>query len=231
MLPKFPPAVEDDAMSAQTKYAAMSRRAAMTAAALAAMATLAGCGGGGAGEAATGDMAMGAAEGAKVTVVEYASVTCGVCAAWHEETWPGFKAAYIDTNKVRFIFRELPTPPANVAVAGFMIARCAGEDKYFDVVGGIMSSQREWRQGVNPRDTLFRIGNGAGLSNQQIEACIRDPENLQAADARARAAQAAGVDTTPSFYVNGVKIITPGSSSGTSMADLSRAIDAELAKG
>ena len=216
-------------MSAQTKFAAMSRRAAMTAAALAAMATLSGCGGG-ATEAAEGDMALGAAEGAKVTVVEYASVTCGVCAAWHEETWPAFKAAYVDNDKVRFVFRELPTGPVNVAVAGFMIARCAGEDKYFDVVGGIMSSQREWQQGVNPRDTLFRIGNGAGLSNQEIEACIKDPENIQAADARARAAVAAGVEGTPAFYVNGTPVVSMGSTSGPTMADLSRAIDAELAK-
>ncbi|MGZ9100093.1 MAG: thioredoxin domain-containing protein [Brevundimonas sp.] len=217
-------------MSATTKFAAMSRRAAMTAAALAAMATLAGCGGGGAGEAATGDMALGAAEGAKVTVVEYASVTCGVCAAWHEETWPGFKAAYVDTNKVRFVFRELPTPPANVAVAGFMIARCAGEDKYFDVIGGIMSSQREWQQGVNPRDTLFRVGNGAGLSNAQIEACIRDPEGLAASEERAQAAVKAGVTGTPTFFVNGVQVVATGRA-GASMDDLSRAIDAELAKG
>ena len=217
-------------MSAKTKFAAMSRRAAMTAATLAAMATLTGCGGGGAGAAAEGDMSLGAAEGAKVTVVEYASVTCGVCAAWHEETWPAFKAAYVDTNKVRFVFRELPTGPVNVAVAGFMIARCAGEDKYFDVIGNIMSSQREWQQGVNPRDTLFRIGNGAGLSNQEIETCIKDPANIEAADARARAALAAGVEGTPAFYVNGTPVVSMGSTSGPTMADLSRAIDAELAK-
>jgi protein-disulfide isomerase len=217
-------------MSAQTKFAAMSRRAAMTAAALAAMATLTGCGGGGAGAAAEGDITLGAAEGAKVTVVEYASVTCGVCAAWHEETWPAFKAAYVDNDKVRFVFRELPTGPVNVAVAGFMIARCAGEDKYFDVIGNIMSSQREWQQGVNPRDTLFRIGNGAGLSNQEIEACIKDPENIEAADARARAAVAAGVEGTPAFYVNGTPVVSMGSTSGPTLADLSRAIEAELAK-
>jgi len=217
-------------MSAQTKYAAMSRRAAMTAAAMAAMATLAGCGGGGAGASAEGDMAMGAPEGAKVTVVEYASVTCPHCAAWQENTWPAFKAAYVDTNKVRYVFRELPTPPVNVAVAGFMIARCAGEDKYFDVIHNIMASQNEWQAGVNPRDTLFRIGNGAGLSNEQIEACIKDPEGIKAADARARAAQAAGVNGTPSFFVNDVAVVTPGGE-GASMEDLSRAIDAELAKG
>ena len=218
-------------MSAQTKYAAMSRRAAMTAAALAAMATLAGCNGGGGSQAVDGDMAMGAPEGAKVTVIEYASVTCHVCAAWQKENWAAFKAAYVDTNKVRYVFRELPTGPVNVAVAGFMIARCAGDDKYFDVVHNIMASQDEWQAGVNPRDTLFRIGNGAGLSNQQIEACIKNPENIKAADARARASQAADVDGTPTFLVNGVKVISPGSQSGTTMADLSRAIDAELAKG
>ncbi|HEY0102727.1 MAG TPA: thioredoxin domain-containing protein [Brevundimonas sp.] len=212
-------------MSAQNRYAAMSRRAAMTAAAMAAMATLAGCGGGGAGASAEGDMALGAPDGAKVTVVEYASVTCGVCAAWQETTWPAFKAAYVDTNKVRYVFRELPTPPANVAVAGFMIARCAGPDKYFDVVHGIMASQAEWRAGVNPRDTLFRVGNGAGLNNQQIETCIKDPANLQASEERSQAAVKAGVTGTPAFFVNGVQI------AGTSMEDLSRAIDAELAKG
>ena len=216
-------------MSAQTKYAAMSRRAAMTAAALAAMATLSGCGGGSS-AAVDGDMAMGAPEGAKVTVIEYASVTCHVCAAWHKENWAAFKAAYVDTNKVRFVFRELPTGPVNVAVAGFMIARCAGDDKYFDVVHNILLSQDEWQAGVNPRDTLFRIGNGAGLNNQQIETCIKDPENIKAAEARARASQAADVDGTPTFLVNGVKVVSPGSQSGTTMADLSRAIDAELAK-
>jgi protein-disulfide isomerase len=230
MLSRIPPAVEDDAMSAQTKYAAMSRRAAMTAAALAAMATLSGCGGGSS-AAVDGDMAMGAPEGAKVTVIEYASVTCHVCAAWHKENWAAFKAAYVDTNKVRFVFRELPTGPVNVAVAGFMIARCAGDDKYFDVVHNILMSQDEWQAGVNPRDTLFRIGNGAGLNNQQIETCIKDPENIKAAEARARASQAADVEGTPTFLVNGVKVISPGSQSGTTMADLSRAIEAELAKG
>lgn len=212
-------------MSAKTRYASMSRRAAMTAAALAAMATMSGCGGG-AGGAAEGDMALGAAEGAKVTVVEYASVTCVHCATWQAETWPAFKAAYVDTNKVRYVFRELPTPPANVAVAGFMIARCAGEDKYFDVIHGIMASQGEWRAGVNPRDTLFRVGNGAGLSQSQIEACIKDPANIKAADERAQAAVKAGVSSTPAFFVNGVQV-----AGETGMAELSRVIDAELAKG
>lgn len=218
-------------MSAKMNYAAMSRRAAMTATALTLMALGACSGAGGAGKAAEGDMALGAPEGAKVTVVEYASVTCGHCAAWQKETWPAFKAAYVDTNKVRYVLRELPTPPAPVAVAGFLIARCAGDDKYFDVVHSIMDSQTEWQAGVNPRDTLFRIGNGAGLSNEQIQQCITDEAALKAADDRAKAATAAGVTGTPAFFVNGVKVESPGSASGATMADLSKAIDAELAKG
>ena len=215
-------------MSATTRYAAMSRRAAMTAAALTAMVALAGCNSGGAGAPAEGDMALGAPEGAKVTVVEYASVTCHVCAAWQEENWEGFKARYVDTNKVRYVFREIPTPPREVAVAGFLIARCAGEDKYFDVVHELLANQESMR--LDPRATLFRVGNGAGLSNERVQQCITDEAGLEASEARAQTALAAGVDGTPTFFVNGTKVITPGSQSGTSLADLSKAIDAELAK-
>lgn len=214
-------------MSATTRYAAMSRRAAITAAALAAMAALAGCKGG-AGGSAEGDMAMGAADGAKVTVVEYASVTCPHCAAWQEETWPEFKTKYVDTNKVRYIFRELPTPPAPVATAGFLLARCAGEDKYFQVIHELMADQQEFVR--NTRPTLFRVGGAVGLSQQQVQECITDKAGLAAAEARTKQAIDAGVSTTPAFFVNGTQVITPGGE-GASIEDLSKAIDAELAKG
>jgi protein-disulfide isomerase len=216
----------------KSRYAAMSRRAAMTAAAMAAIATLGACGGSsGAGGKAAGDMGMGAAEGAKVTVVEYASVTCVHCAAWQNETWPAFKAKYVDTNKVRYVFRELPTGPIPVAVAGFAIARCAGDAKYFDVVHELMASQQEMLSpGSDPRATLFRIGNGAGLSNDQIQQCITDPAALKASEDRARAAMAAGVTGTPAFFVNGVKVTPTPGAEGPTIDDLSTAIDAELAK-
>ena len=210
-------------------FAAMSRRAALTGAALATMAMVAGCGGGGAGPA-EGDMGMGAPEGAKVTVVEYASVTCHVCAAWQAENWAAFKAAYVDTNKVRYVFREIPTPPAQVATAGFLIARCAGEERYFDVVHTLLASQAEMQ--ADPRATLFRVGNGAGLSNSQIEQCLTDDAGLTAAERRAKAAQDAGVTGTPTFFVNGTKVPgTPGVAWGTTLESISAAIDAELAKG
>lgn len=207
------------------RYASMSRRAAMTAAALAAMATMAGCSGGGAGGGAVeGDMAQGAAEGAKVTVVEYASVTCGHCAVWSETVYPEFKAKYVDTNKVRYIFREFPTPPQDIAVAGFLVARCAGPDKYFDVIHDIMASQREWAAGVSPRDSLVRIATAAGLSQQQFDACVRDTAAIEAMEKRIQAGVAAGVTGTPTFLVNGVRV------ADSSLEGLSTAIDAELAK-
>ncbi len=210
-------------MAAKFRYASMSRRAALTAAALASMAALAGCGAGG-GAPADGDMSMGAPADAKVTVVEYASVTCGHCALWQETVWPEFKSKYVDSNKIHFVFREFPTPPQDIAVAGFLIARCAGEDKYFDVVHEIMSSQREWQAGVAPRDTLVRVAAGAGLSQEQFQTCVQDKEAIAAMDQRIQAGVSAGVTGTPTFLVNGKKI------ADSSMEGLSAAIEAELAK-
>ena len=205
------------------RYASMSRRAALTAAALAAMATVAGCTAKSGGEA-KGDMALGAGADAKVTVVEYASITCGHCAVWNDEVWPEFKTKYVDTKKVRYVFREFPTPPQDIAVAGFLIARCAGEDKYFDVMHDIMASQKEWLAGVQPRTTLFRAGQAAGLSEQQINDCIRDKAAIEAMEKRIQAGISAGVTGTPYFTVNGVKV------ADSSLSGLSEAIDAELAK-
>lgn len=209
-------------MRAKMNYAAMSRRAAMTAAALATMA-LAACGGGGPTAAAKGDMAMGAPEGAKVTVVEYASVTCGHCAQWQKDVWPEFKAKYVDTNKVRYIFREFPTAPVPVAAAGFLVARCAGPDKYFDVIHEIMASQGEIFGGTPPRNVLLRIAQGAGLSEQQFEACVTDQAATAALEKRIKAGLDAGVTGTPSFMVNGTKV------ADSSLSGLSEAVDAALA--
>ena len=193
------------------------------AAALSVVLALAGCSGKDAAPA-EGDMALGAPEGAKVTVIEYASVTCGHCAVWNEEVWPEFKTRYVDTKKVRYVFREFPTPPQDIAVAGFLIARCAGPDKYFDVVHDIMASQKEWMAGVAPRTTLFRAAAAAGLSQEQTEACIRDKAAIEEMSNRIKAGIDAGVTGTPTFIVNGTKV------ADSSLSGLSQAIDAELAK-
>ena len=209
----------------ESRFARMSRRAAITGAALAAMA-LAACGG--AKGAAEGDMALGAPEGAKVTVVEYASVTCPHCALWQKNTWPAFKAKYVDTNKVRYIFRELPTPPVDAATAGFLVARCAGPDKYFDVVHQLMATQQEMLTS-SPRDWLLRTAQAAGLSEQQFNDCVTDKDAVAAMEKRVQFARTQGVTGTPAFYGNDQQVLTPGGE-GASLADLSTAIDAELAK-
>ena len=210
-----------------SRLAQMSRRAAITGAALAAMA-LSACGGN-KGGSAEGDMALGAADGAKVTVVEYASVTCGHCALWQQNTWPAFKAKYVDTNKVRYVFRELPTPPVDVATAGFLVARCAGDDKYFQVVHQLLATQQEMVTG-SPRDWLLRTAQAAGMNEQQFADCVSDRDAVAALEKRIQQAQAQGVTGTPAFFVNEQEVITPGSSEGPSLADLSTAIDAELAR-
>ena len=172
------------------------------AAALTVALALAGCGGKNA-TPAEGDMAVGAPEGAKVTVVEYASVTCSGCAAWNEQVWPQFKAKYVDTGKVRYVFREFPTPPQDVAVAGFLLARCAGEDKYFHVIDQIMRSLPALHSGTPPRDILLRTAREAGLSEAQFQTCVADPAGVAAMEKRIKAAQDAGVTGTPTFMVNG----------------------------
>jgi protein-disulfide isomerase len=204
-------------------FGAMSRRAAMTGATLAAMVSLSACGGDKV-ATAEGDMGLGLPDGAKVTVVEYASVTCSHCAAWQEEVWPEFKAKYIDTNKIRYVFREFPTAPVPVAAAGFLVARCAGDDKYFDVIHEVMASQGEIFGGTPPRTVLLRIAQGAGLTEAQFTACVTDEKATAALDKRVKAGIDAGVQGTPTFMINGEKIAEP------SIANLSAKIDAELAK-
>lgn len=210
----------------ESRFARMSRRAAITGAAMATMA-LAACGSGAKG-AAEGDMAQGAAEGAKVTVVEYASVTCPHCAIWQQNTYPAFKAKYVDTGKVRYVFRELPTPPVDAATAGFLVARCAGPDKYFDVVHQLMKTQQEMIT-TSPREWLLRTAQAAGLSEEQFNQCVTDKNAVAAMEKRVQAARAQGVTGTPAFYVNDTQVISPGGE-GASLADLSAAIDAALAK-
>ena len=162
--------------------------------------SLAACDKGGTTSAAEGDMSLGSPD-APVTVVEYASVTCSHCAAWNEEVWPEFKRRYIDTGQVRYTFREFPTPPQEIAVAGFLLARCAGEDRYFAVVDSIMRNQRVIF--ANPRQELLNIARTAGMSEEQFNQCVTDQDAVERLNARIEAAVRAGVDSTPYFLVNG----------------------------
>ena len=184
----------------------LSRRLLLVAAAGASLA-LAGCNQGGGGAAASAeDMTLGDAN-AKVKVVEYASVTCSHCAAFNETTFPAFKAKYIDTGKVHYTFKEFLTPPEQVAAAGFLVARCAGEDKYFTVIDALFRGQQEMFQSGDMRGGLLRVAQSAGMTEEQFNACVQDEEALKALNARVeKAIRQDGIQATPTFVVNGKKI-------------------------
>jgi protein-disulfide isomerase len=140
---------------------------------------------------------------AKVTVIEYASVTCPHCAAFNEQVFPAFKAKYIDTNLVSYEFREFLTPPVSVAAAGFLVARCAGKDKYFSVIDTLFHSQNDM-YGGDPRAMLFRIGRSAGMTDDKITACIQDQKALEALNKRVtKAVETDKITGTPTFVING----------------------------
>jgi protein-disulfide isomerase len=152
------------------------------------------------------DMALGPAD-AKVTIVEFASMTCPHCAAFNEQVFPKIKSEFIDTGKVRYIFREFPLDIK--AAAGSMLSRCIANGdatKYFAVTDLLFRSQNDWVI-KNTTESLNRIGKQAGLSQQQVEACLKDQSLLDkiAADQK-YATDVLKVDSTPTFFINGEKI-------------------------
>ncbi|MGL4494174.1 MAG: DsbA family protein [Beijerinckiaceae bacterium] len=151
------------------------------------------------------DMALGSKE-AKVTVIEYASLTCGHCAVFHERTFPALKSKYIDTGKIRFIAREFPLDP--LAAGGFMLARCAaetgGEARYHALTDLLFKQQRGWAMADKPVDALAALVKQAGVGQEQFEACLTNQKNLDAVLAvKNRAQNEFKVDSTPTFFVNG----------------------------
>jgi len=156
------------------------------------------------------DMDLGNAQ-AKVTVVEYASVGCPVCGKWYREVWPAFKAKYVDTGKTHYVFKEmLVGGGAEVAVAeaGFLLARCAGKDKYFAVTDAIFKNQE---QAFNaPRETLEDIAKSIGMTEDQFNKCVTDEGAIKALQDRVeRHSRDEHVNSTPTFVING-KAMEPG---------------------
>lgn len=187
------------------------------------------------GEGALADMALGAKD-AKVTVIEYASVTCPHCATFHEDIFPTIKADYIDTGKIRFIFREFPTAPANLSVAGSMLARCAaeekGDDAYFLVLDTLFKNQgnpyqdnKGWIYGDAPREELLKIAAQTGMSAEEFDACMKRQELLDFLNANIKEGnEKYGVDSTPTFVVNGQ------TRHFNTAEEFSKAVDEALAK-
>ena len=150
-----------------------------------------------------GDVVLGD-EKAPVTIIEYASMTCGHCAHSSVTTFPELKTRYIDTGKVRFIMREFPLDP--LAAAGFMLARCAGKDKYMPMVETLFAKQPDWVV-QKPLEPLKEIAKQAGFTEQSFESCLANQKILDSIQTvRDRASQKLGVNSTPTFFVNGKKI-------------------------
>jgi len=152
------------------------------------------------------DMALGPKDAA-VTIVEYASMTCPHCAAFTEQVFPKIKEAYIDTNKIRFVFREFPLDIK--AAAGSMLARCIAKDdpqKYFAAIHTLFKQQETWVMGKTS-EQLALIGKQAGLSEADVDKCLKDQALLDkiAADQKF-ANEKLKVNSTPTFFINGEMI-------------------------
>lgn len=168
-----------------------------------------------------GDKVLGD-ENAPVTIVEYASMTCGHCANFHKSTYPALKEQYIDTGKARFIFREFPLDP--VAAAAFMLARCAPADKYFEIVDTMFETQRSWAFTDNPYQSLLDFSKQIGFTQESFEECLTNQGLLDAVNAvKDRGANEFGVNSTPTFFINGEK-----HSGALSIEDMGKIIEENL---
>ena len=169
------------------------------------------------------EMSMGN-DKASVTVIEYASMTCPHCAHFQEATFPELKKRYIDTGKVRYIFREFPLD--TLAAAAFMLARCAGEkdsSRYFAMVDTMFRQQRQWAV-EKPIPPLLAIAKQAGFTEQSLNACLANQKMLDGIESiRQRAVDKFKVQSTPTFFINGTAY--PGA---LEIDELSKAIDAQL---
>jgi len=166
------------------------------------------------------DLVVGKAD-APITVVEYASMTCGHCAHFHNTVFPTLKEKYIDTGKVRFIMREFPLD--NLAAAASMLARCAGEGKALPLISALFAKQDDWAfvKG-DPRPELLKFAKQAGFTQESFEKCLTDQKLLDdISSIRSRAADTFGVNATPTFFVNGKKL------NGVGLEDFEKAFESK----
>jgi protein-disulfide isomerase len=151
------------------------------------------------------DMALGPAN-ASVTITEYASMSCPHCAAFNANVFPKIKSEYIDTGKVRYVFREFPLDTK--AAAASLLARCIAKDdagKFFAVIDILFKKQDEWV--VKTKQTLTRIGREAGMNEQSVETCIKDQALFDKLSADGKFAnEVLRVNATPTFFINGERV-------------------------
>lgn len=150
------------------------------------------------------DMTLGS-EDAPNVIVEYASMTCPHCAQFQTDVFPHVKEKYIDTGKVRYVFREFPLD--GLALAASMLARCSG-DRYFPMIDALFQTQKTWAvPGAEGKDKLAQVAKQAGISQQEFDRCLADKELFdKIVLIRQKGNEEFQVDSTPSFFVNGKRL-------------------------
>lgn len=148
-----------------------------------------------------GERALGPADAA-VTVIEYASLTCPHCAAFHHETFGKLREAYIDTGKIRFVFRDFPLD--GVALRAAALAHCGGDARYFGFLDVLFQTQSTWAQAADPVAALTKIGRLGGLDEPAIKACFEDGDLIDAiVGSYQRGQDEFGIESTPTLVING----------------------------
>jgi len=151
-----------------------------------------------------GDVMVGS-DKAPVTIIEYASMTCPHCAHFATTTFPELKQRYIDTGKVRYTLREFPLDA--LAAAGFMLARCGGNDKYMPIVDTLFAKQADWIV-KEPLPALKSIAKQFGFTEDSFDQCLANQRLLDSIqEVRDHAAEKLGVNSTPTFFINGKRLI------------------------
>lgn len=172
------------------------------------------------------ELAVGPAD-AKVTIVEYFSMTCPHCGEFANKVYPEVKKKYIDTGKIRFVFREFPHN--NRAYAASMLARCAGDDKVIPMIEGLFETQAEWA--FKPDNTafkaaLFEVAKQSGFTQESFDKCLTDQKLLENISANhQRATEAFGITRIPTLFINGKKLVGEATFSA-----VEKAIEAQLPK-
>jgi protein-disulfide isomerase len=147
------------------------------------------------------DMVIGKAD-AKVTIIEYASLTCPHCATFHAEVLPALKTEYLDTGKAKLIYRDFPLD--NLAFAGAILARCGGPEKYFTFLNVLFAQQRQWATASDPKAALTQIARLGGVSAEQFDKCLADKAlGDYILNARLEGNQKFNVNSTPTLIING----------------------------
>jgi protein-disulfide isomerase len=169
------------------------------------------------------EKAMGKAD-APVTMIEYSSLTCPHCASFHKETLPRIKESYIDTGKVRLVYRDFPFD--RLALRAAQIAHCAGKDRYFAFLDVLFRNQENWSRDKDPMAALARLAKLGGIGQAEHDVCVGDQKLIDSIlMGRQGGEKEFNVESTPTFIINGHKVL-----GALPFADFQKVIDGQLAK-